>query len=63
MNIRDCGEYWYIDLEKIRDKLNTFEDCEDPCEMIELARTLSADVDSVMSDIDSEFELNMTEEE
>lgn len=62
MNIRDAATHWYLDLHEVMRKLNTLEDCEDPSEMIELARELSCDIHTTLGRIDTEFELDMEEE-
>lgn len=62
MGIRDLATDWYLQLHTVMSKLNNLEDCEDPSEMIELARESSADIHSVLESIDSELELDMQEE-
>lgn len=62
MNVRDAGTAWYIDLQRIKNRLDDMENCEDISEMIAICQELSADIDSTIYDIDMELELNMEEE-
>lgn len=62
MNVRDAGTAWYIDLERVKNRLDNMENCEDISEMIAICQELSADIDSTMYDIDKYLELNMEEE-
>lgn len=62
MNLRDAGTAWYIDLQRIKNRLDDMENCEDISEMIAICQELSADIDSIIYDIDMELELTMEEE-
>ena len=62
MNIRDVGTVWYLDLQRIRNTLDNFENFDDAHEMIAVAQELSADIETLENQIDLELELGMDEE-
>lgn len=62
MNIRDYATDWVLTLQRIRFKLDDMENCEDGCEMIDIAQELSADILRIEEEMGSELELNMDDE-
>lgn len=62
MNIRDCGTYWYNELQRIRTQLDDLENCVDFYEAIFVAQELSSDIQAIQVDMDLELELGMDEE-
>ncbi len=62
MNIRDYATGWLLSLQRIRFKLDDMENCEDGLEMIAIAQELSADIESIEQELDTQFELNMDDE-
>lgn len=63
MNIRDVATHWVTELQRIRYELQGIENCEDGVEMIDIAQRLACDIESLEGQLDTEFELNMDEEE
>lgn len=61
MNIRDVGTVWYLDLQRIRNTLDNFENFDDAHEMIAVAQELSADIERLENQIDIELDLEMVE--
>ena len=62
MGIRDCATGWYLELQRIRRKLDDIENCIDFDEAIFVAQELSADIETLENQIDLELELGMDEE-
>lgn len=62
MGIRDVGTHWYLELQRIRRKLDDIENCLDFDEAIFVAQELSADIQTLETSIDLELELGMGEE-
>lgn len=62
MGLRDVVTSVYLDLQRIRLKLDTLEDCVDEYEMIFVAQELSADINKIEQELDEQFELGMDEE-
>jgi primosomal protein N'' len=62
MNIRDYGTSWYTELQRIRQRLDDIENAEDFDEAIFCAQELSADIETLEREIDTQLELGMDEE-
>jgi sigma54-dependent transcription regulator len=62
MNIRDYGTSWYLELEGVRQRLDDIENCIDFDEAIFCAQELSADIETIQQELDTQLELGMDEE-
>lgn len=62
MGIRDCGTSWYLELQRIRGRLDDIENCIDFDEAIFEAQELSADIETLERELDTQLELGMDEE-
>ena len=62
MGIRDYGTSWYLELQRIRQRLDNIENCIDFDEVIFEAQELSADIETLERELDTQLELGMDEE-
>lgn len=62
MNIRDTATHWVLELQRIRNTLDNFENFDDAHEMIAVAQELSVEIETIENQLDTEFDLGMDEE-
>lgn len=62
MGLLDVATSVYLDLQRIRSKLDDMENCVDEYEMIFVAQELSADIEKIESTLNLEFELGMNDD-
>lgn len=59
MNIRDYGTSWYIELQRIRQRLDDIENCDGFGEAIFVTQELSSDIEKLEQELDVQLELDM----
>ena len=62
MNIRDYGTSWYLELQRIKIRIEMLGDCADRDEILADSYELVADLQEVMTELDTQLELGMDEE-
>lgn len=62
MNVMDYATQFYFDIERVRLKLDSIENCGDLEEAIADVQEISAELHSIQQDMNTSFDLRMEEE-